>query len=180
MTHAYILDRSDVFKGALLGAVVVASDVLLKLLARVGGCEDDAIIDQALVEQIWSSPAACAGTEMAGPSIVLLSHAHEGAVFGLGSGLSGLNGQVYALGILFVATALSILVARWRWSANGDPRALALVWSGGIVLGLPRLMGDGAGLAELKLFGLSAGIGDLALCLGLLWLGLRFLGEFRA
>lgn len=180
MTHAYILDRGDVFKGALLGGVVFAADIALKLLARVGGCEGDAIIDEALVSQVWSAPATCAGTDMAGPSIRLLAHVREGLMFGLGPEMTGFNGQLYALALLLVATVLTIVIARWRWSANGDPRALALVWAGGLVLGLPRLMGDGSGLAELQLSGLSAGIGDLALCLGLVWLGLRFLGEFRA
>jgi hypothetical protein len=180
VAHAYILDRSDVLKGAALAVWVLGCDAALKAVARLGGCGDQYLIDGKLASGLWTAPESCTGTDMAGASIRLIPHAHDGALLGLASGFEGVMGQTYALGLLFAATVLTILVVRWQWQANGDPQALGAVWGGALAIALPRLMGDGTGLAELELFGLSAGVGDLALIWGLLWLTWRFVGELRA
>ncbi len=180
VAHVHIIDRTDVLRGVLLAGWIAATDVGLKMMARVGGCDGEAVLDATTLSGIWQLPAACAGSEMAGPSIRLLPHLREGGLLGFGSGLTGFQGQVYGLGLLFVATLTTILVIRWKWRANGDPQALGAIWGGAIALGLPRLAGSGAGLAELEFFGMSAGVGDLALIWGVVWLGLRLVGELRA
>lgn len=180
MSHAYSLDRSDVLEGAALGTWVVVCDAALKAVARLGGCGERFLVDANLAAGLWTTPAGCAGTDMAGPSVRLVPQAHDGALLGLGSGLSGFGGQSYALALFFLATVLTILVVRWRWQANGDPQALGAIWGGAIAIGLPRMSGDGSGLAELELFGAATGVGDLALIWGLTWLSLRLVGELRA
>ena len=180
MTHAYILGRGDVIRGVMLGVWILACDAALKIIARIGACGGEGVIDGAAVSSMFELPASCAGTELAGPSIRLLPHAREGMLLGLGGGMTGFGGQIYGLSLLFAATLLTILVTRWKWRANGDPQALAAIWAGGLIEAVPRVSGDGSGLAELEMFGMSTGVGDLALIWGLGWMAWRFVGELRA
>jgi hypothetical protein len=116
---------------------------------------------------------------MAGPSVVLIPHAYQGALLGKVGAFSGTLGQLYGLSLLLIPTILTIVVVRWDGRANGDPKALACLWTGGLTLAAPRLIGDGSALAEMTVFGASVGVGTLAMIWGLLWLGLRFIAEFR-
>lgn len=180
MTHAYILGQGDVIRGVMLGLWILGCDAALKILARIGACGGEGLIDASALSTMYELPASCPGADLAGASIRLVPHAREGMLLGLGSGMTGFSGQVYGLGLLFVATMLTILVTRWQWRANGDPQALAALWAGGLIEAVPRVLGDGTGLAELEMFGMSTGVGDVALIWGALWMAWRFVGELRA
>ena len=69
---------------------------------------------------------------------------------------------------------------RWRWRSTGDATALGATWGAALILALPRLMGDGAGMAELHLGGMATGLGDFALLWVVIWLSWRAIAEARA
>ena len=100
---------------------------------------------------------------------------------GLAAGaLDGDAGRFWAYGLLAVAALVTILVWRWRWRSTGDATALGATWGAALILALPRLMGDGAGMAELHLGGMATGLGDFALLWVVIWLSWRAIAEARA
>lgn len=180
MPHSYTLRGRDRVLAVLLGAWILACDGVLKILARIGAsCELAEPKLQSAAQSALSSPAGCTGSEMAGPSIVLEPHTYDGVLLGFVGSFPSVVGQVIGLALLLVPTILSILITRWDGRSNADPKALACVWAGAIALALPRLVGGGSAQAEIILFGSSFGIGALAFIGGLVWLGLRFIGERR-
>jgi hypothetical protein len=153
-------------------------DAGLKFAARVGGCGG---FSMDLLTKLYEAPTQCKGSDMAGAAIRLQPAVNDGALLGLGAGtFAGFTGQLFALGLIALATIATIAVLRWQWRSSGDPKALAAIWAGALILAVPRLIGSGSGLAELDISGLSAGIGDLALLWGLAWIVGRFVGERRA
>lgn len=156
---------------------ILGCDAITKLTARLGGCPDAPVVDADLLRGMGAAPEGCAGTELAGPNLVLVPGVHDGLMFGLMPGQAGFTGQLYALGVLFVAVALTILIRRWTYQTGADSRLLALVWAGAIISAVPRLLGDGGGWYEVSAFGLKTGIGELALVIGLLWALWRFIAE---
>jgi hypothetical protein len=166
-------------RGAGLLFWIVVCDILTKCTARLGGCPDEPLINAAFFEGMLSAPNGCEGTELAGPALRLVPGLHDGALFGLGAGqFGGFLGQVYALGLLFFAVSLTIIIRRWKYQTGADSRVLALVWAGVLMSSIPRLAGTGLGWYELDAFGLLTGIGELSLVLGVLWALWRFVAEF--
>lgn len=181
MSDAYEVTPGTRIKAISLGVWVLVADAALGVIARVGGCGPSVSMDAEVLRGLWTAPPACPGTELAGPSVVLRPAAHGGALFGLGGeAFAGFPGQLYALGLLALATVLHILVARWDDRSGGDGMALALVWAGAITEAVPRLLDDGRGLAEFDVFGAHTGLGELALLWGAVWLVVRRIAEARA
>ncbi len=165
-------------RGAGLLLWIVACDLVTKCTARLGGCPDDPAINADFLGGMLAPPAGCEGTELAGPALRLVPGLHDGALFGLGAGqFGGFTGQVYALGLLFFAVALTILIRRWKHQAGADSRVLGLVWAGALLSAIPRLAGAGLGWYEVDAFGLLTGIGELSLVLGVTWALWRFVAE---
>jgi hypothetical protein len=179
VTHTYVVDRADVVRGVLLGAWVLACDIVLKGVARAAACGEELGLDDTL-PAVFEVPVSCRAVDLAGPAIQIRPQAVEGAWAGLGTGFSGFSGQMYALGLLLCATILTILVRRWQWHADGDPRALGILWGAAVAAALPRLLGDGRGVAELSIAELSFGMADFGLAFALVWLAARFVAELRA
>lgn len=181
MSDGYERTVGSRVRAVLLGAWVIVTDLALQLVARVGGCAHVDRIEAGSLRDLVRDPGECSGTAMAGDAIVLVPRRHDGALFGLGSGMfEGFVGQVYALGLLLVATVMSIVIVRWEGRAAGDGLILGLAWGGAVAGALPRLVGDGRGSAELDLFGLHTGIAELALLWALVWLVVRLVAESRA
>jgi hypothetical protein len=183
VAHSYELTRGEIVTGLALGAWILLCDGGLRLVARLATCPDaqGSAFGPDTLGVLLNAPEGCAPTDMAGPSIQLLANTHDGALLGLAAGLvPGVMGQLYALALLALATIMTVLVARWQWRSGADPKALACVWAGALSAAGPRMMGDGRGVSEIALFGLSTGIGELALLWGVAWLLGRFIGELRA
>lgn len=180
MAEGYDRTVGSRLRAVLLAVWVIATDLALHIVARVGGCAGVEQIDAKLLRGLFDAPGACAGTPMAGEAIVLVPRRHDGALFGLGPGVFvGFVGQVYALGLLLLATIMTIVVVRWDSRSAGDGMILGLAWGGALAGALPRLVGDGRGSAELDLFGLHTGIAELALLWSLVWLVVRLVAESR-
>lgn len=165
-------------RGAGLLLWILGCDLITKCTARLGGCPDDPIINTAFFEGMFKAPEGCTGTELAGPTLRLVPGLHDGALFGLGAGqFGGFAGQVYGLGLLFFAVAMTIVIRRWKYQTGADSRLLALVWAGALTSAIPRLAGTGLGWYELDAFGLLTGIGELSLVIGVVWALWRFIAE---
>lgn len=148
---------------------VVGCDAWVKITARVAACSTTPSVGEALGE-VWTVPQGCGETDFWG--IARLSPTPGLVGGGAGTGL--------AIGLLVLAAVATVLVVRWRWRTRGDAAALGALWGAVIIEALPRLLGDGTGLAELQLGGLPTGLGDLCLAWAVLWLGWRAIAEARA
>jgi hypothetical protein len=159
---------------------IAASDLALKLMARVGSCPGEAPAIELWTE-LWSAPQGCEASAMAGPSIALQSELRSGALFDLASGHFGqVHGQLYALALMSIATVISIFVLRWRYHTTGDAALLLCLWSGALLEAFPRFIHRGLGLAELNIFGAAIGIPDIAFTWALGWFGARLIRELIA
>jgi hypothetical protein len=177
-----VLGVADITRGIALGAAVLLADAALKLVARAGGCSPaPAGIGLAELQGLWSIPANCSGTAMAGPAVVLVPRTRDGLIGGALAGqLDGVQGQLVALGLLALVTILTVLVARWAWRSGADALALGLVGGGAVAHALARFVHGGAGLTELDLGGIGVGVPDLAVAWGCVWLVWRWIAELRA
>ena len=165
-------------RGLALFGWIVMCDAVTKMTARLGGCPDDPVVDRAFLQGMTAPPSGCKGTELAGPTLLLIPGTHDGALLGLSAGqFAGFMGQVYALSLIFASVALTILIRRWKYQTGADARILALVWAGAATSAAPRLMGTGSGWYEINAFGLLTGIGELALVFGLFWALWRLVAE---
>lgn len=158
---------------------VVGCDAWVKITARVAACPTTPTVGEA-AGSVHAVPPGCGEADFWG--IARLSPAvRDGGPLGLGGGLlGGAAGQGWAIALLLVAAVVTGLVLRWRWRTRGDAAALGALWGAAIVLAVPRLLGDGTGLAELHVGGLATGLGDLALGWAALWLSWRAIAEARA
>lgn len=175
------LDRRSIGRGIALAMWIVVLDVVLKLLAHVGGCSDSGVFDLAVFDRLWTAPPGCQKLELLGPFVTLVPTARNGLPFGiLEEQLVGFTGQVWGLAMLALAAIVTILVWRWRWQDAGDGLALGAMWGGVLVHGVPRATGSGATFTEINLLDFGVGLGDLALAWGVIWILLRWIGELRA
>ncbi len=175
VTGTYGLEGKDHSRGVLMAVWLLGCDLGLKVVARMASCDGADPFGT-----LFADPGTCSPTPLLGDALALQPTTHGGLPLGLAAGsVTGLGAQMLGLALLFLAVAATILVLRWRYAAEGDPTALAAIWVGALSGALPRLVG-GAGQGELALASLSFGIGDLALCWGVLWIGWRALAEWRA
>lgn len=152
-------------------------DLWLKAMARVGACEGAPPLREVITHP-WRLPESCPGASVLGETLRLLPAPRSGAPFDLlAPALTGVAGQLWGLALLALASAVTIVVVRWRWRDAGDALALGVLWAGCLTLALPRLLGDGAGLTEIAFVGVPTGIGDLALFSALAWLCWRAVAE---
>lgn len=166
-------------KGLVVGGWLVGCDAWVKITARVAACPSTPSVGDAS-GSVWTVPEGCGQADFWGFA-QLSPVVRDGGPLGLGSGLLGGGaGQGWAYALLALAAIASVLVIRWRWRSTGDAAALGALWGAAIILAGPRIMGDGAGMAELHLGGLSTGLGDFGLLWALSWLTWRFVAESRA
>jgi hypothetical protein len=175
------LDRRSIGRGIALAVWIVVLDVVLKLLAHVGGCSESGVFDLDVFDRLWTAPPDCHKLELLGPFVTLIPRARNGLPFGLlDEQLVGFNAQVWGLSLLALAAIVTILVWRWRWQDSGDGLALGALWGGVLVHGAPRAAGSGVTFTEINLLDFGVGIGDVAVAWGVVWLLLRWIGELRA
>ncbi|HWB80257.1 MAG TPA: hypothetical protein VG755_35065 [Nannocystaceae bacterium] len=155
-------------RAAALLVWLVALDVWLKYIARIGTCAP------GQDPWPWSLPEQCTAIDVGGVlAIVPAARAGVGPL--IMSTL--LERQLGALALLALTTTVTITVARARGRQAADVLAIACVWAGAIAWSGPCLLGPGLGLTELVIGGAATGIGDLALVFGLAWLVLGYLRE---
>lgn len=157
------------------GVWTLVCDAALKAFGRAAGCDSTSVVQG--LKQLWSTPDGCQAVPLAGDGLVLNVQAHPGALFGVArDSLEPAMGQVLALGLVALAALATILVLRWKHRASSDPSALALIWAGALGFAVPRLVAS-TGLSEIDVAGIPTGVAELALAFGLLWLGVRVIGE---
>lgn len=159
-------------RAALLAVWIGLTDLWLKTMARAGGCTDAPGMAK-LLENPWVIPGDCPGRALAGEAVLLAPAVQN-------SGPFGMSGETWGFAVLGLAAVLTVLVARWRWRDPGDILALGVLWGGCLVLALPRVLGEGAGVTELTVLGVGLGIGALTVTWALAWLAWRFVAEARA
>lgn len=157
--------------GLAVATWVLACDAWVKITARVAACPDAPSVGDTW-SRVYTAPSGCGDVDAWG--LAQLSPVVRGGPWGLPG-----PGTVWAYVLLGVAAVVSVLVLRWRWRSPGDASALGALWGAALVLSLPALVG-GEGTAELRLGGLSVGLGDLALAWAAAWLGGRWIAEIRA
>jgi hypothetical protein len=170
------LPVGELLLGLALAAYIVAADLALKIIARLGACPDLRDVASAF-EQAWHLPEGCSASALAGPSLALAPAIRDSAA-GLAAGsLGGGAGQAWGLGLVAVGAIAAVLILRWRWRSSADALALGTLWGGLLAHAGPRLFGAGHGFSELFVAGLSTGIADLAILAGIVWIGGRVIGE---
>jgi hypothetical protein len=161
---------------------LVFTDAFLKLLARCANCVDPLHLDLSEFARIYNVAApVCGATELFGTPFALHATPRAGVWMGLLPEFgSGLNGQLYGLGLLALAVVVAILVLRWQWRAHGDAMLVAVLGASAWMEAFPRLSGDGRGLATFEILGQGIALSDIFLPLALVWIAGRVIGEMRA
>lgn len=162
-------------KGLGVTTWLVACDAWVKVTARVADCPTTPTVRDAL-GQVWNVPQGCGEADFFGFAR-LSPVVRDGGPLGLGGSAVG---GAWGYALLAAAALVSILVLRWKWRSRGDAAALGALWAAAIIEAGPRLLGGGAGTAELHLGGMVTGLGDIALLWVVLWLGWRVIAELRA
>lgn len=178
----YGAEPGDARRVILTSLWIVLADVVLKFLARCASCVDPLHLDAAEFARVYSVDQATCGANALFSSPITLNHAaREGMFFGLAEGsFVGPVGQLYGLALLAIAAIATVLLLRWQWRANGDPRIVGALLAGAWIEGVPRLINEGVGLSQMDVFGLSLNLGDFAFLFGLVWVISRAIGEWRA
>lgn len=170
------LSASALISGVLLSAWLLACDAWIKILARSGACPEIKTLSDA-IGALWSPTDGCSSLSVAGGA-ALQPQTRAGALpldIGLPDGL----GPMWGLALFALAAVTTILVLRWQRRAWGDALALATLWSGVAMHGLPRLVGDGASFSEITLGSIGFGLGDIAIGWACIWLLWRTIAELR-
>jgi hypothetical protein len=166
-------------RALLLAGWLIAVHVIV--LAMASGSCDGTVAFGSIAALVEPAPATCDGAPLLGDAFQLKLTTRDGAWLGLGAGaFTGFTGQLYGLTLLFIPSLAAVLLLRWQWAGPTDPRVIAVLAAAGIMDAVPRILGDGTGLAPFELAGMPFGLDDLALPLGLLVLLSRVIGELRA
>lgn len=172
----------ETLKAGFLFLWLIATDALLKLLARCANCVDPLYLDLRQFASIYVADApTCSATPLFGTPFALHAAPRDGLWLGLLPEFgSGLNGQLYGLALLALAVLSAILVLRWQWRAHGDAMILAVLGACAWMEAFPRVSGDGRGLATFAIGDFPLALSDIFLPLALVWLLVRVVGELRA
>ncbi|MEE9382471.1 MAG: hypothetical protein V3V08_03555 [Nannocystaceae bacterium] len=180
MSTGYGTQQRDLRRAAALSVWILASDALLKVVARIAACGTSVPHTSRLLRSVWLPADACGEQDRTTETIQLVFVQTDAAIFGLAAPVVvGQVGMAYGATLLALAALLTSLVLRWKWRTPADAHALAAVWAGALITGIPRLVSEGRGLGEISIYGTATGLGDLALVWGLLWLIVRWLAERR-
>jgi hypothetical protein len=170
------IPMTTVFGGLALAGWLVACDLWLKVLARMGACVSSTDLAETLLAA-WTVPDGCSALEIV-PGATLEPGVRSASLLPIP--LPEGAGQVWGLALFGMATVITIVVIRWQWRTRGDALALGTLWAGVLIHGSPRLLHEGTTFTELGLWGFSTGLGDVTLAWALLWLSWRLVAELRA
>jgi hypothetical protein len=172
--------RAAIVAAALaFGALLVACDAWVKVLARIAGCRDSSLHHGWSMQAVWEIPRECEGVALVS-GLDVVPAARAGSLVPFAGDLAvASDGRLWALVLVAIATVATIVLVAWRQRIPGDLFAAATLWAGVTMHAAPRLAGRGGSVTELQIGAFATGLGDVVIAWASLWIVWRIAAEIR-